>query len=421
MLNKTITLYKESFADLSKDIWLLSFVMLVNRSGSMVIPFLSIYFTGGLEMTYTKAGILMTIFGLGTVAGQWLGGKLTDTIGYYPVQFWSLLISGFAYISLIFVKSFEVWCIAIFLTGIILDAFRPANMASIGVYSKPQNQTRSLTLIRLAVNLGFAVGPAAAGIISATMGFKWLFIIDGLTCIGAAILFRLLLENKGIVVKNESETVNGEKEEDFEPEEKRISNIMTGGYDSPYKDKYFMIFVLANLFMVVAFLQFVFTLPVYFEQHLGLSKQSIGYLLGLNGFLIFLVEMPIIYLLEQKDQVLKTLTLGMLFFVFTFASLAISQWAGVAVIAILLITFGEIVNFPFAATFALKRANPENRGVYMGTFGFSWTIGNVIAPILGMKLAEVFGFPTMWTVMACLCVMSMLGMWWLKSKLTVAE
>ena len=304
MLNRTFKIYKESFSGLSKDIWLLSFVMFINRSGSMVIPFLSLYFTGvldegGLEMSYFDAGLLMTLFGLGTVGGQWLGGKLTDTIGYYPVQIWSLILSGISYILLIFVPSFEVWCVAMLLTGLIVDSFRPANMASIDIYSKPENRTRSLTLVRLAVNLGFSVGPAAAGIISGALGFEWLFIIDGITCISAAFLFRMLLVNKGIVVKNEIETktdlakVNEPIINDIEKKEieEEKASIRFGKFDSPYKDKYFLIFVSLNLFMVIAFLQFVFALPVYFEQHLELSKQTIGFLLGMNGFIIFLVDL----------------------------------------------------------------------------------------------------------------------------------
>ena len=439
MLNRTITIYKESFSGLSKDIWLLSFVMFINRSGSMVMPFLSLYFTGvldegGLEMSYFNAGVLMTLFGIGTVGGQWLGGKLTDTIGYYPVQFWTLLVSGFIYISLIFVQSFELWCVAMVVTGVITDAFRPANMASIDIYSKPENRTRSLTLVRLAVNLGFSVGPAVAGIIAATLGFNWLFIIDGLTCISAAILFRILLENKGIIVKNGSESkkdiaetnepitddIEALKVAKIEASEEKPS-MQFGKFDSPYKDKYFLIFVGLNLFMAISFLQFVFTLPVYFEQNLEMSKQTIGFLLAMNGFIIFIIEMPIIYILEQKGHALKLLTIGLFFFVLAFGFLTFSTWFPLIIIVILLLTIAEIISFPFATTFAMSRAKAENRGSYMGTFGLSWSVGRVIAPLLGMQLAEVFGFSTMWSIMTGFCAIAMFGMWWLKNKLLVDE
>ena len=424
MLKKTFTIYKESFSGLSKDIWLLSFVMLINRSGSMVIPFLSLYFTGileegGLGISYFNAGLLMALFGIGTVGGQWLGGKLTDTIGYYPVQFWALLVSGFTYISLIYVQSFEMWCVAMLITGVITESFRPANMASIDIYSKPENRTRSLTLIRLAVNLGFSVGPAVAGIIAATLGFKWLFIIDGLTCIFAAFLFRMLLANKGIVVKHET---NNEKISDNKEEviaEEKASNKL-GKFDSPYKDKYFLTFVILNLFMAISFLQFVFTLPVYFEQNLLMSKQTIGFLLAMNGFIIFLIEMPVIYILEEKGHVLKLLTIGVSFFILAFTLLTFSTWFPIIIIVMLCLTIGEIISFPFAATFALSRAKAENRGMYMGAFGLSWSVGQVIAPLLGMQLAEVLGFSVMWSVMTGLCIITMFGMWWLKNKLTVS-
>jgi predicted MFS family arabinose efflux permease len=53
---------------------------------------------------------------------------------------------------------------------------------SLATYSKPENRTRSLTLVRLAVNLGFA-GPALGGLIIMNMGYGGLFWVDGSSCI----------------------------------------------------------------------------------------------------------------------------------------------------------------------------------------------------------------------------------------------
>lgn len=407
MLNRIIQLYKKSFQGLSRDIWLLSLVMLINRSGSMVLPFMSLFFTNELEMSLSRSGILMALFGIGSVTGQWLGGRLTDKLGAYPVQFWSLLLGGFTFMSMIFVHTFEMWCVVLPIAGVIVESFRPANMASIDVYSKPENRTRSLTLIRLAVNLGFSIGPAAAGVIAAKMGFDWLFIIDGLTCIMAAFLFRFLLKNKRKTV------TKAEREEN----ETATTIGLPKKVLSPYRDKIFMIFVGVNLLISIAFLQFLFTLPVYYEQGLALSKESIGMLLAFNGFFIFLFEMPLIYFLEKEKELLKLLVIGTTFFVFAFAGLAFFPWAIITIPVMFLLTIGEMITFPFAASFSLSRANDENRGAYMGAFGMSWSIGFVIAPYLGMKLADVFGWAAMWSLMVFFCIIAVLAMWWLMKSI----
>ncbi|MCB0644909.1 MAG: MFS transporter, partial [Phaeodactylibacter sp.] len=172
MLQRTIQLYANSFAGLSRDIWLLSFITLVNRSGTMVLPFLTVYMTAGLDFTLTQAGMVMGFFGGGSMLGAWIGGKLTDRFGFYGVMFGSLVFGGAGFIGLIFVQSFWELCIAVFILSSIADTFRPAVFAAIAAYSKPENLTRSSTLLRLAINLGFSVGPAVGGVLAATVGYS---------------------------------------------------------------------------------------------------------------------------------------------------------------------------------------------------------------------------------------------------------
>ena len=193
MLRPIIQLYKDSFDGLSKDIWWLSLVTLINRSGSIVIIFLTIYLTTSLDFTLTQAGIAMSCFGAGSVAGAYIGGWLTDRFGYYWTMFWSLLLGGSLFFLIMYFQDFYSFCIMVFLLSTVADSFRPASMASISAYSKPENHNRSLSLIRLAINLGFALGSGAAGILISIFGYHWLFIIDGSTCIIAAFFFLYII------------------------------------------------------------------------------------------------------------------------------------------------------------------------------------------------------------------------------------
>ncbi len=166
MLARTIRLYKSSSGGLSRDIWVLSTIMLVNRSGMMVLPFLSIYLRNELGFSLPQTGIVMSCFGFGALAGTFTGGKLTDRVGYYPVMFWALFVQGLMFLVLLQAQTFLTVCVVIFFTSAIGDAFRPANFVAIAAYSSSDNRTRALGLQRLAINLGMAIGPAIGDIIA---------------------------------------------------------------------------------------------------------------------------------------------------------------------------------------------------------------------------------------------------------------
>ncbi|MBR9921233.1 MAG: MFS transporter [Bacteroidetes bacterium] len=381
MFARTVKLYRESFTGLSKEVWLLSAVMLINRSGMMVLPFLSIYLTGQLDFTLTQAGITMACFGLGSVAGTYVGGQLTDKIGYYQVQFWSLITTGLFFLGLMFIKDFIGFSIGLFVLTFVGDMFRPASFTAIRAYSKPENRTRSLSLIRLAINLGMGAGPAVGGFLALNYGYQTLFIVDGVTCFLAAIFFRFSLKEKKV-------------------KEKKEALAPTGPTSGPWSDKVFVLFLVATLLMALIFMQLFYTTPLAFKEVFGLNESGIGLLFAINGFLIFLIEMPVVFILEKKIPVMKLIAIGMLLVAGSYLVLASPlTWIGLAVISILLITFGEIISFPFSSSFAVDRA-PENlTGRYVGLYGMTFSVAHIIAPIIGMQMIRLFGYIPLYFLM----------------------
>ena len=192
MINRTISLYKDAYSGLSSSTWWLSVVMLVNRSGTMVIAFMTIYLTLSLGETISRAGIVMGLFGLGAVVGGFLGGRLTDKLGFYPVQIGTLIGGGILFIILGQMRSYPLICVFSFLLSMVNEAFRPANATAVAHYSTEANRTRSYALNRLAINLGWAVGSAVGGVI-ASINYELLFWVDGITNIIAAFLMMYLL------------------------------------------------------------------------------------------------------------------------------------------------------------------------------------------------------------------------------------
>lgn len=395
MLLKIYLSYYNSFKGLSLEIWWLSLVTLINRSGTMVVPFLSLYLTKDLNYKLQDVGWVMSAFGLGSVIGAWIGGKLTDKIGFYKVMYLSLFISGILFICLQLIHSFLGMCIAVFFLMVIADAFRPASYVAISAYSKPENRTRSITLIRLAINLGFSLGPAAGGLIIAKMGYLSLFWIDGLTCISATLLFIYKLKEK------RSTSVDQKSDTPLQL--------------SPYKDKNYLVFLLAMFFIGFAFLQYFSTIPLYYKEGHHLSEASIGWLMALNGFLIFLIEMPLVkYFENEKFSIFRILIISTLLLAFSFLILNLINWVGALVIGMFLMTIGEMLNFPFLNSFALKRAENGNTGSYMALFTMTFSLGHIFSHNAGMQLINYLGYDATWYIMTS-CLLISVGLFiWLK-------
>lgn len=395
LMHRLYRSYRKAFAGLSREVWLLATAMFINRSGTMVLPFMSLYLTGQLGFTLGQAGWVLSCFGLGALVGNWLGGYLTDRYNYYDVQIGSLLLSGLMFPVLMQLDSFYAWCGAIFLTSTLGDALRPANLAALAVHSRPENLTRSIALQRLAFNLGFAAGPIAAGWLAHTLGYRALFWADAITCVSAALFLRLSLPRK-IAPPDQAGRARAKLE------------------GSAFRNRPFLAFVLLQFLMFLGFMQFFSTLPVYLGERLSMNEGQIGQLLALNGLIIVLIEMPLIPWLEGRYRALQLIRLGNLVIAGSLLLLLLGEWwVGFVWLYLIGITLGEIVNFPFGSTYALSFTQPHNRGRYMGAYGLAVAGGFIFAPWLGTHLADWLGWSGLWLVLAGVLVLAALGIAWL--------
>ena len=398
MLKRTFNSYRDSFSGLSKEVWWLALITFINRAGTMVLPFLSLYLTKDMHLNLSEVGWVMTCFGLGSLLGSWLGGKLTDKIGFYKVMFFSLLMTGFSFIALQFVHSFLGFTVGIFLTMTFADAFRPAIYVSLKAYSTPENQTRSLTLIRLAINLGFSFGPFFGGIIIAAISYSGLFWVDGITCIAAVLVMRIVLKEKKIQVDELMEVVETEQ---------RIISV--------YKDKPFWLFLLIIFLMGFVFMQLFSTMPLFYKEVHGLTEVQIGLLMSVNGFLIFLFEMPLIHYIEKKllDR-MKIITWSLVLLAMSYLLLNTTSWSGILVVSMLFITLGEMLAFAFSNNFAMNRAPFGSEGRYLALYSMAFSCAHIFSAKTGMEVISRFGFATNWFLMGGLGLLSVILMIWLR-------
>lgn len=385
MLKTAFQRYIDNFKGFSREIWILTLITFINRAGTMVLPFLSKYLKEDLGFSYGQVGWIMVCFGVGSMIGSWLGGKLSDKIGFYKIMIFSLLTSGLLFLAIQFVTSFIGLCISMFVIMSVADMYRPAMFVSIGAYAKPENRTRALTLVRLAINLGFAAGPALGGLIIMSIGYKGLFWVDGLSCIIAISIFWLK-------VKEKKKSAFTDKEHPGE--------ILT---HSVFKDKPFWLFLFTCLVSGILFFQVFTTIPLYHREQFNLSEFQTGLLLTMNGLLVFFCEMPIVSYVERKRiNKVKMVTLGCFLMAISMFLMLINTWVGILTIMMLFMTFAEMFAFPFSNSVALSRAPKGHEGRYMAIYTMSFSLAHILSAKVGMEIIEYYktdGYQMNWLYM----------------------
>ncbi len=355
--------------------------MFVNRAGTMVMPFMTLYLTTAMGYSIGKAGWVMACFGLGAVCGAWIGGKLSDKFGFYFIQLFALIGGGVMFFVIGQLTEFSSICMAAFILASINESFRPANSSAITHYSTPENRTRSFALNRLAINVGWAFGGALGGFI-ASKNYHLLFYIDGVTNISAAVFLYFFL----------APSKNKATHRSHEPKPKFVK--------SAYADKNYLFYVFCVFLYAFAFFQLFSTQPVFLKQELHLKESYIGLLMALNGLFITAFEMIVVHSIDGKRNTLQLISFGAILlslsylifnllpgeFLLAFASMAIC-------------VSGEIFSLPFMNSFAMSRTNAHNRGQYAGLFTMSWAVAQVLGPSIGSQIAYNFGFNILWWVM----------------------
>jgi predicted MFS family arabinose efflux permease len=350
----------------------------------MVVPFLTLYLIRTMGYSVSEAGFVFAFFGLGAFSGAYFGGRLTDKIGFYPVQIITLFGGGIMFFVLSAMKTYLLICLFTYLLAFINEAFRPANSTAVAFYSKPDNRTRSYALNRLAINIGWAVGSSVGGVL-ADINYSLLFYVDGVTNIAAAILIWIFIK-----------PVNFKEE---------IEKNKAAGALSAYKDKTYLVFILLTAFFACCFFQLFTNLSPFFAEELHFSESLIGFILAINGVIIAVVEMVLVYKLEGKRRNLHYISFGIFMVGIAFLMLNIPGMGPLLALLIMtLITFGEIFSMPFMTSFWISRSQAVNRGQYAALYTMAWSAAQTLGPLGGSQIAGYFGFKWLWVSVGTVCL-----------------
>jgi len=342
--------------------WILFAGTFVNRFGGFVVVFLVLYLT---QRGYSapQVGVVVSMYGVGAVGASIIGGYLADRLGRRNTIALSMFSAGAVMLGLSQANS--LWLISLLTcaAGFTAELYRPASAAYLTDISKAGSRVTIFALYRLAINLGFAAGPAVGGLI-AEKSFFVLFVLDAATCVAFGVI--------ALVALPPTHHPSHDGEHSFH----RLVQ--------PFRDIPFLIFLLGSLGGAVVFFQFTGSYALQIKAY-GFSNTVYGLLISLNGLLVMLFELPLT-VLTRRFAPGPVMALGLLLIGIGFGLTALVSTIPLLVVTIAIWTLGEIVFAPVATAYVADWAPAMMRGRYMGAWGLFWGLGHVLGPLIGMPL-----------------------------------
>jgi len=396
MTAKIVRLYKDAYAGLPRGAWLLACADFVNRTGFMVLVFLNIYLTRRLHFSLGQAARVLSAYGVGAIAGGYLGGYLADRIGPRRVMTGSLVLSGGLLIGAGYASSHAAILALIFLYGTAATALFPANDTAMSRFCTGELRAKGFALRRLASNLGITIGPVVGGYLI-LIDYRWLFWADGLTSLAAAAVI-------AVFMRLLSTALDGKADAGPAP-----------SGSSPWKDATYLKFL--GLFLVVAtvFAQIFSTFPLYLNVAYGLKENQIGPLWAVNTLMIVTVEMILLHSLRKKSA-MTMIALGAGLIGAGFALLPLGRSFLFAAFTVAVWTMGEILTMPLTSTVASERAG-SSAGSYLGLLSLVFSLSMFIAPMVGNGLLAAAGGTGLWLVAGGSSVLAGFGFWRMRHAL----
>jgi predicted MFS family arabinose efflux permease len=382
--------------EIPRNIWLLSFTTLINRSGTMVLPYLILYLTKHEGISASSAGMVLSFYGAGALITSPFVGRLSDKIGALTVMRVSLLFTGIIVFLYSFVHSFELILIVTLIWSVISEAFRPANLALISMEASVDQRKTAFALNRLAINLGMSIGPVIGGFL-AMMDFSLLFYVNGVMTLSAW----LFLYFSKFDLKHKTA---GEKFDIRAAGQDQVNSA--DNQESVLKDRTFIYFLLALIPVELVFFQHIGAMPLYIVRNLHYTESTFGLLMAINTVLIIFIEVPLNNIMNNWDD-RKLSALGALLCGLGYGAMLFSTQLEFLVFTIIIWTFGEMIFFPASASF-ISAISPENkRGEYMGYFQVTFSFSLMVGPWLGTIVLDNFGAPVLWISTFILSLISM--------------
>lgn len=389
-LRKINSLYQEY----PKQFWVIVGAGFIDRvGGALIFPFFALYITRHFEVGMTEVGLMFAIFSVADMFGNMIGGALTDFLGRKGMIIMGLVISGMTSLGMGLVQRLDYFYVMGLISGLFATASGPAHQAMMMDILPEEKWAEGFGVRRVSANLAVAIGPAIGGFV-ASYSYLVLFAADTITSlITAVIVFLVIAESRPA--------------EDQAAEKPSFLRTLAG-YGEVLKDRTFMAFVVISTVATLVYSQMYSTLSVFLRDVHGVPEAGYGWLMTLNAGMVVAFQFLITRKISDRPP-LVVMALGSLFYVVGFGMYGFSSFYLLFMIAMAVITVGEMVMVPVAQAYVGDAAPEDMRGRYSGVMGFSWMVPWMIGPLLAGLIMD-HGDPNwIWYGCALLGTVAVLG------------
>lgn len=392
------TVTRETVGGLPAAFWWLWTSTLVNRLGGFVVPFLALYLTIDRGFSPAFTGLVASLYGLGGSAASVAGGVLADRIGRRPTLLAAQ--SSTAVMTLVLGLAHPAWAIAVAaaVLGFTGNASRPAVSAIMADVVRPEDRVRAYSLNYWAINIGFAVSAAAAGLIAAH-GYLLLFVGDAATTLLCAlVVFTRVPETRPEAAASPAASATADA-------------AVSVGLGAVLRDPVFMAFV--GLTFLAGFVdgQGSIALPIVMGRQ-GFSPADYGLVVSLNGVLIVLLQIPITRIIQGRSRALMLSVAAVL----TGCGFGLTAFAGSAwfyALTVTVWTAGEMLRVPPGMAIVAELSPVHARGRYQGVYSLAWSGASFLAPLTAGFLLAASGAGAVWLSCTLLGAVAAAGYVWL--------
>jgi MFS family permease len=389
--------FKATYSKFSRNFWLLMFASFVDMlGGSLIFPFFSLYLTQKFNVGMTQVGTMFLVWALTSgLIGNTLGGAMADKFGRKTNMIFGLIASATSALLMVVIKNILLFYIAIAIVGIFEDIAGPARQAMIADLVPDDLRGDAYGIFRIVFNLSVTIGPAIGGYM-ASRSFEALFFADVvISLLVAVFVFFFLPETRPQVANPE------------EHHEETFKQAMQG-YGQVLKDKVYMAFILVSILSVLMYFNMNSSLSVYLVNHRGFTSEQFGYLLSLNAIMVVVLQMAFTRF-TAKWKPMLAIAIGNVLYVIGFSMYGYINSYSTCLLAMVIITIGEMITAPKEQAIVADFAPEHMRGRYMAIRSFAWIIPVAIAPLGAGLIMDNLDPRILWYVAGFIGTLSVIG------------
>ncbi len=385
---------KATYNEFPRAFWIYSVIVFIDRlGGSLLFPFYALYLTQKFGINMAQVGGLFALFSISGFVGSAIGGALTDRMGRKSMLIFSLVMSSLSALVMGLVNNLQLFMAISVFVGILGSIGGPAHEAIVADVLPAEKRPQGYGMIRVIFNLAVVIGPAIGGFL-ATRSYLALFITDAvISVISAMIVYVYMPETKPAP----------------HPDAEHETLLQTfAGYGKVFRDTVFLAFLFVTFLQVVVYINMNTTLGVYLRDNHGMTEAFYGWLLSLNAAMVVVMQFWITRRLEKQKPMIM-MAFGTALYAIGFAMYGFITGVAMFVLAMVIITVGEMVVSPFGQTLVASFAPEEMRGRYMAVSGLTWGLAFAVGPLLAGLVLDNFNPNLLWMACGVIGTVSTLG------------